>query len=298
MTLVELQRQTMEAVTRPLTAGYGMRARTPDGKSMYAEAATFIKPNDRLSSFERLEIYNRQYWFRLLGSLSDDFPALAALLGEKRFERLCVEYLQAQPSRSFTLRNLGSELSAWLPSYQEEMMLDRQLLVDVATLEWAHIEAFDNAELPPVTTERVSAVAEHSKLGLQPHLRLLQLQYPVDHFVVDIHHDEDEPGMASNAVKSPPAARKKRFLSKLQRQPLYLAVHRHQEWVYYKRLDRGAYEILTRLATAVPLADALEQALSVSEDEHFVENIPAWFANWGELGWLVDSLTTQQWGNP
>ena len=36
---------------------------------MRAAASEFIKPNDRLSSFERLEIYNRQYWFRLLDCL-------------------------------------------------------------------------------------------------------------------------------------------------------------------------------------------------------------------------------------
>ncbi len=28
----------------------------------------FIKPNDRLTSFERLEIYNRHYWFRVLSA--------------------------------------------------------------------------------------------------------------------------------------------------------------------------------------------------------------------------------------
>ena len=37
-------------------------------------AAAFIKPNDRLSSFERLEIYNCQYWFRVLDCLYDDYP--------------------------------------------------------------------------------------------------------------------------------------------------------------------------------------------------------------------------------
>jgi hypothetical protein len=41
---------------------------------MHDVAAEFIKPNDRLSSFERLEIYNRQYWFRVLDCLYDDYP--------------------------------------------------------------------------------------------------------------------------------------------------------------------------------------------------------------------------------
>ena len=69
--------------------------------------AEFIKPNDRLTSFERLEIYNRQYWFRLRDCFYDDYPGLRAVLGDGQFERLADAYLSKNPSQSFTLRNLG-----------------------------------------------------------------------------------------------------------------------------------------------------------------------------------------------
>ena len=46
-----------------------------DGRSPTADvAAQFIKPNDRLTSFERLQIYNQQYWWRLLGSFRGGLP--------------------------------------------------------------------------------------------------------------------------------------------------------------------------------------------------------------------------------
>ena len=54
---------------------------------MAAEAAQIIKPNDRLSSLERLQIYSRSYWFRILDSFTEDFPGLRAIVGEKQFER-------------------------------------------------------------------------------------------------------------------------------------------------------------------------------------------------------------------
>ena len=60
MTLLELQRRMAEAVMLPLTRTDTMQRKTRGGRSMKAEAAAFIKPNDRLTSFERLEIYNRQ----------------------------------------------------------------------------------------------------------------------------------------------------------------------------------------------------------------------------------------------
>ena len=73
-------------------------------------AAEFIKPNDRLTSFERLQLYNRMYWFRLFDAIRDDCPGLLAALGERAFGRLAQAYLAKYPSRSFTLRNLCSRL--------------------------------------------------------------------------------------------------------------------------------------------------------------------------------------------
>ena len=67
------------ALFRPLTPKWGMQKRCTDGSRMEELAAAFIKPNDRLSSFERLEIYNRQYWFRVLDCLYDDYPGLRAI---------------------------------------------------------------------------------------------------------------------------------------------------------------------------------------------------------------------------
>ncbi len=53
---------------QPLTVGERMQPKRPMGGQCALWPAEFIKPNDRLRSFERLEIYNRQYWFRLLSA--------------------------------------------------------------------------------------------------------------------------------------------------------------------------------------------------------------------------------------
>ena len=72
------------AIFRPLSARWRMQSKSGDGRDLRAEAAGFIKPNSRLNSFERLEIYNRQYWFRLLDCLYDDYPGLLTVLGERK----------------------------------------------------------------------------------------------------------------------------------------------------------------------------------------------------------------------
>src|SRR5215469_18246181 len=108
--LQALQRQMTNAVMRPLTRNETMQKRDASGASITKEADSFIKPNDRLTSFERLEIYNRQYWFRLYSSFEEDFPGLEAIIGRAKFENLMRDYLSDCPSRSFSLRNLGSGL--------------------------------------------------------------------------------------------------------------------------------------------------------------------------------------------
>ena len=110
---------------------------------------SYIKPNDLLTSFERLEIYNRQYWFRVIGAVAEDYPALNVLLGDETFDRLVLAYLRENPSTTFTLRNLGSRLSQWLISHPEFARTRQDLALDVARLEWAYVEAFDNASVPP-----------------------------------------------------------------------------------------------------------------------------------------------------
>src|SRR5882762_1747632 len=151
MNLLDIQRRMAEDVMRPLTSDFKMQSLTGDGSSTRELAETYIKPNTLLSSHDRLEIYNRQYWFRVIGAVGEDYPGLNALLGEKKFDSLILAYLRENPSTSFTLRNLGSKLPLWLESHPEFAPRRHDLLLDVARLEWAYVEAFDRASVVPLT---------------------------------------------------------------------------------------------------------------------------------------------------
>ncbi|HEY3990081.1 MAG TPA: DNA-binding domain-containing protein [Acidobacteriaceae bacterium] len=288
MTLLELQRRMAEAVMLPLTPTENMRRKTRDGRSMQAEAAAFIKPNDRLTSFERLEIYNRQYWFRIISAFAEDFPGLAAVVGQAAFDRLTRAYLADCPSQSFTLRNLGSRLEAWLGEHPEHAGKRADLAIDVVRLEWAYIEAFDNAAERALTLADLGQLDGESQLSLQPHLRLLQLRHSVDDFVIDVHRRQASQGVASNAVTGAKRSRSRRVPASLKRGDIYLGVHRYENAVYYKHLDREEYLLLRALDAGSMLGDALDQAFvssAVAESER-PARVRAWFANWAELGWF------------
>ncbi len=147
-------------------------------------AEEIIKPNDRLTSFERLEIYNRQYWFRVLAALAEDFEGLRLIIGDRAFEKLSVAYVQDCPSQSFTLRNLGSRLEAWLRSHREHIAGVEDIALDMVRLEWADIEGFDEAAKPKLSEADLAALGPDPQFELQPHIRLLDLQYPVDEILL------------------------------------------------------------------------------------------------------------------
>jgi len=287
MDLAELQREMAAAIMQPLTGDEGMRAWTADGRQMHSVAESFIAPNSRLTAFERLEIYNRQYWFRVLGSLREDFPALRAVIGGRRFDTLSAAYLSEHPSRSFTLRNLGSQLPLWLATHPEQAGRRYRLAVDVARIEWAYVEAFDSAERPPLNLEQIETLDGGSRLALQPHLRLVALDYPADDLVLELHRREkrqtSEAGVEHEDVREMPVK-----LPPLRRRATWLAAHRLDLSVYYRRLDREEFQMLVAIREGRGLGEAIESGFADSQipEGSRAEQVRKWFGTWAELGWI------------
>ena len=289
MRLVALQRTMARAVMQPLTASERMQKTAPDGKSMRAYASRFIKPNERLTSFERLEIYNRQYWFRVLSSMIEDFPGLRAVLGDRRFEAMCKAYLVDCPSRSFTLRNLGSRLEAWLRKHPNWAGAKQALAVDIARLEWADIEAFDGKAEPALRPEDLHAEAGAKlRLKLQPYLRLLDLKYPVDDLLLEVRKEDEDTDFASNAFQERHKRKRVQAVAKLKPAKIFLAVHRVDDSVYFRRIEREEFIILSALRDGKALGKAIEVAFRKSRvpSEERAASVQQWFQNWAALGWF------------
>jgi hypothetical protein len=295
MSLLELQHAVARAVMQPLTAAQNMQHRAPGGGSMKRYAARFIKPNDRLTSFERLEIYNKQYWFRVLDSMIEDFPGLRAVLGERRFDAMAQAYLIANPSRSFTLRHLPSQFVPWLRKNPRWAGKNQKLALDIARLEWADIEAFDGKAESPLRQEDLlasnpnhGAAAAKLKLTLQPYLRLLDLHYPVDDLLLEVRKEDEDTDFASNAFTERRKRKQVRSVAKLKPSEIFLAVHRIDNSVYFRRLEREEFQILRMLQDKKTLGAAVETAFrkSTVPTQERAEKVQTWFATWAALGWF------------
>ncbi|MDE3084887.1 MAG: DUF2063 domain-containing protein, partial [Verrucomicrobiota bacterium] len=121
------------------------------------------------------------------------------------------------------------------------------------------------------------------RVGLQPYLSILALNYAVDDFVIAVKKDGELRTAASNTPDFSPKATRRRRVFLPKRERIYVAVHRHDNMLYYKRLEPAAWRILRTLRVGRTVAQAVSVARGVAP-----ETIQAWFKNWAELGWLCE----------
>ncbi len=194
-------------------------------------------------------------------------------------------YLAQHPSQSFTLRNLGRRLVEFLEAEPRWIAASPRPALDMARLEWAHIEAFDNEARPPLEMDSLlDADPAQIRLQLQPHLTLLQLGYELDEFLIQAKHGEGLRAEASNAIELHRARKLSRLKRRLRPKTIFLAVHRHNDTVYYKRLQPGQFRLLSAFQAKATLAEACDELAESAQAD--LTQVKSWFETWAALGWF------------
>lgn len=278
-----LQRVMTQALVQPLTPDDGLRPRWHDGRAMEDLAAEFIKPNDRLTSFERLEIYARCYWFRLIDCVYSDCPMLLALLGDETFTALARAYLAKYPSRSHSLRNLCDRLPQFILDEPRWTAPRTKLAHQIARFEWAQTVAFDGEAGPRLSPDDIAdAPPARLRLALQPYLSLLTMNWALDDFAVALKKRETLRAEASNAIDRGPARARVKRVPPPKRERVHLVVHRVDERLYYKRVSAAAFRMLEAIAAGRTLAQGVEAAGTRVK----TQDVREWFSTWMRLGWF------------
>src|SRR5271154_6812739 len=174
----QVQSLMAEVIMRPLLAE-AMQQKV-QGKNTNAIAQDLIKPSRSLNSFERLEIYNKQYWYRLLDCLEDDFPGLLAILGQKKFSTLCEAYLVNYPSISFDLNALGNKLPQFIRDNPVYVAPYARMAYETASVELGEVMAMSSAEFPALRLDQQDKIsAQDFVFKLQPHISVFNLNYEI-----------------------------------------------------------------------------------------------------------------------
>ena len=120
---------------------------------------------------------------------------------------------------------------------------------------------------------------------------MLELNFAVDDFLIAVKKRESDVlrGEASNAMDgAPKTVNGRKRVRPPKPEKIYLAVHRHDNMLYYKRLDPEAFAILTSLGRGVTVEDACVEAVTASERTNidWSVQIKEWFDTWSALGWF------------
>jgi hypothetical protein len=228
-----------------------------------------ILPSARLEPVERLQIYHAMYPLRMEEALASDYPALKHFLGDGAFMRLVEGYVQAHPSRSFTLNPLGRHLPEYLRTAPG--VRRREFCHELARLERAMAEVFDAEESPALDEAAIAAVPadawEQARLRPIAAFRLLALRYPAGAYLDSTHDDERH--------EHPP----------IRRQDGWLAVYRRSYAVYRQDLGRAAHDVLADLASGRTVGEAVAGALGRrGRARPQADDLFRWFRQWAAAG--------------
>jgi hypothetical protein len=225
-----------------------------------------LRPSATLTPEERIGIYHGMYFLRMAEALESDYPALAHFLGEERWGEVVRGYVEAHPSRSYTLNVLGRELPAWLRGAPR--LPRRGFCHDLARLEWAVTEAFDAEETKRLSEEDLGAVPAEAWDGavLVPSaaVRLVSLRWNANEWLESTKDDRHH---------HPPPRRRETLV----------AVFRQSYAVYRRELSRPAFRLLSDLCAGVPVGRALAAA-GKRRAAPGPETLFRWFQGWATDG--------------
>ncbi len=151
-----------------------------------------IVADDRISAEQRLDIYADAYFYRLLDVFKEDFPATLAVLGETDFHNLITGYLVEYPPTEPSIAHAGEYLATFL---REHPLRKRApFIADLTMLERTLVESFCAADLDPLDTTAVRAIAPEEwpslQLQMHPASHLLELDYTLEPLLRAVERNE------------------------------------------------------------------------------------------------------------
>lgn len=282
--LAQLQKDFLSCLQAPLNSKDRLQPSRIGGRWIKSE----IKPNSRLTAVDRIEIYARQYWFRILESLYDDFPGLRALMGDQEFERLIRRYIEKFPSRSYTLRDFGTRLPPFILKEKRAYKDKSALYYQMATMELAQLHVYDEKEESPLTAKQLGARPLLCRLRISPHVRLMALDYPLDEWQLKLNQGGVREQLSNGVLDRRLKSKCRALVGAIKKERIYLAVHRYQFKVYFKRIEPWAFELLTAFDQGISLGAAIEKVMKQNKFKDAVSaaSVQTQFQEWSAMGWI------------
>jgi Putative DNA-binding domain len=267
MKLGVLQKWMQAVVVHPGTTAAALRSPAARRLLPARGIQTVLLPSPTLSPAERIAVYQEMYPLRMYDALAADYPGLEHFLGE-RFRDFVVAYTAAYPSRGYTLNRLGDKVPSFLAN--QRRFFPRPFLVDLARLELALTEAFDEREAQPLDAPAFEAIPQSklakSRLVPVPSLRLLKLDWNASAYldsVRDENHNHPKPRREASCV----------------------VAFRRKYAIYRMPVSGAAFRVLKDIADGLSLGRVVSRSLSRRRPfRASPEDFASWFQHWTSEG--------------
>lgn len=267
-TFLAAQRRFLGALHDPLAGENRALAGLPAGPdaptdAFHATADALLRSTDLVPARERLGLYHRQYWFRLIDSLAEDFPRVRGLLGGEACMAAIERHLLARPPACWTLRHLGADFAGFLradASIPEDL---RPWAGALADYDYAHMRVFEAATLPAPADADLST----RSLALQPTVVLVPVERPISRL------------LGENTAHPPQAVAR----ASAPRRELHIVWRDSGHVTRVRREPLALLPLLQSLRRGGPLAAVLRASRPLPRPEI----ITSAFARWRALGWIA-----------
>jgi hypothetical protein len=268
-------------ITNRLSEDQSICPQAPSGMLIAEEAAKYIAPSPNLRPHQRMQIYNQQYWWRLLKALHDNFPLLTRLFGYHAFnEEIAIPYLMKYPPNHWSLIALGDRLPKWIQ--EEYSHADRPLILNAVQLDWAFTDSFVSAQNAPLNLPNLIQDNSQNLLShvfyLQPYIHLFKWDYDLLSFRDAFLKEKVEYWTEND------------FPSLLKEKTYYFILYRSpKNHVISKEISAGEYLLLNCFKNGSTLESACE--LLEQQDtfiyEQAASHLQQWFQDWTIRNWLT-----------
>jgi hypothetical protein len=275
--LRRMQEWFASIITRPIDPDNNMMPISPSGRAMSEEAKEFIVPSPTLAPDQRIEIYNQQYWWRLLTIMQENFPLVTRLFGYYEFNQtIAFPYLTKYPPSTWSLNVLGNTLSNWIEEEYNEK--DKKLIKEAALIDYAYLSSFFAEKKQPISFETANMEELSIKnLTLQPHVHLFQLDSDLFDFRANLYKETADYWIEND-------------FPELKKGQFYFILYRsHHNFVLSDTLSPIAYQMLNRFKSGASI-DSICEWLETQDEQTFEEaasNMQEWFRDLAALQLLT-----------
>lgn len=271
-TLSETQRLLWRLITAPEGVAAALAADADRGGALEVALARAVRADGALDAAQRVDVYANMYFFRLLDVLRDDYPAVAAVLGDTDFHNLITDYLLRHPPAHFSIRHAGDRLPEFVATHA--VSAARPYLDSLAQWERALNDAFDAADGPARTAADLAVIpaAEWAALRfrLHPSVRLLRSEWAVQ----DLRRRVDRGDAPQEPLQT----------------PTWLCVWRRGLEVLHRPIDALEFDALALATGGAAFGDICAIADGTCDGET-APRLAAALARWLDDGWVAGLAT-------